>query len=49
MAEDNGKEEKFDFTAEGEDLGYFTYQNAITDYGKTIQHDPYHVFSLVFL
>jgi hypothetical protein len=48
VAEDKGKEEeKFDFTAEGEEMGYFTYQNAINDYGKTIQLDPYHVFSLV--
>jgi|TARA_B110000116_G_scaffold251562_1_gene246742 hypothetical protein len=48
VAEDKGKEEeKFDFTAEGEELGYFTYQNAINDYGKTIQLDPYQVFSLV--
>jgi len=48
VAEDKGKEEeKFDFTDEGEDLGYFTYQNAINGYGKTIHLDPYHVFSLV--
>jgi hypothetical protein len=48
VAEDKGKEEeKLGFTAEGEKLGYFTYQNAINDYGKTIQLDPYHVFSLV--
>jgi hypothetical protein len=48
VAEDKGKEEeKLGFTAEGEELGYFTYQNVINDYGKTIQFDPYHVLSLV--